>query len=118
MAATGGCWKSVGNAVRVGRLNICSHVNSAASLGLVQEIDRAIANAAFIAAANPAAILSLLNELEDSHKAYALLSKECGKLRSALEEIKVKLITDDPLDIYDTVCDALNAVGAAKGEEK
>jgi hypothetical protein len=74
------------------------------------------ANVDFIAAANPAAILALLDELEDSHKAYALLFNECVKFRSALEEIKVKLITDDPLDMYDTVCDVLTPVGAAKGE--
>jgi hypothetical protein len=38
-------------------------------------------NAAFIAAANPAAILALLDELEDSHKAYELLFKENAELR-------------------------------------
>jgi hypothetical protein len=42
---------------------------------------------AFIAAANPAAILALLDELEDSHKAYALLFKECGELRKDAERL-------------------------------
>jgi hypothetical protein len=38
-------------------------------------------NAAFIAAANPKAILALLDELADHERAYALLFKECGELR-------------------------------------
>jgi hypothetical protein len=84
--------------------------------GFYGDLEEDKANAAFVAAANPAAILALLDELEDSHKAYALLFNECVKFRSALEEIKVKLITDDPLDMYDTVCDVLTPVGAAKGE--
>jgi hypothetical protein len=44
-------------------------------------------NAAFIAAANPAAILALLDELEDSHKAYELLFKENAELRKDAERL-------------------------------
>jgi hypothetical protein len=40
---------------------------------------------AYVAAANPAAILALLDELEDSHKAYELLFKECGEIRKDAE---------------------------------
>jgi hypothetical protein len=42
---------------------------------------KAEADAAFIAAANPAAILGLLDELADHERAYALLFKENAELR-------------------------------------
>jgi hypothetical protein len=45
-------------------------------------------NAAFIAAANPAAILALLDELENSHKAYELLFKENAELRKDAERYR------------------------------
>ena len=77
--------------------------------------------------ATPAAILALLDELEDSHKAYALLFKECAELRknsdrylwlrkttnfvtSKGEKIDVR---NQP-DLWDSSIDA--AILAAKGE--
>ncbi len=45
------------------------------------------ANVDFIAAANPAAILSLLDELEDLHKAYAFLLKENAELRKDADRL-------------------------------
>jgi len=56
-------------------------------------------NAAFIAAANPAAILALLDELEDSHKAYGLLFKENAELRKDAERLDhVELFAREPDD--------------------
>jgi Zn-dependent M28 family amino/carboxypeptidase len=43
---------------------------------------------AFVRAATPAAILALLDELEDSHKAYALLFKENAELRKDAERYR------------------------------
>jgi hypothetical protein len=44
-------------------------------------------NAAFIAAANPKAILALLDEMADHERAYALLFKECAELRKDAERL-------------------------------
>jgi hypothetical protein len=50
---------------------------------------------AFDDACTPAAILALLDEMEDSHKAYELLFKECGRLRNAVDAVEVLIGNSD-----------------------
>ena len=59
-AATPGPWKSQLSSVKKGARNIAPHIHAGESLPIGEDVKRGNANAAYIAAANPAAILELL----------------------------------------------------------
>lgn len=61
-AATPGPWKSQLSSVKKGGRNIASHIHAGESLPIGEDVKRGQANAAYIAAANPAAILDLIAE--------------------------------------------------------
>jgi hypothetical protein len=66
-----------------------------AACGPTQTPEQQEANAAFIAAANPAAILALLDELADHERAYALLFKENAELRKDAEWRPIETAPED-----------------------
>jgi hypothetical protein len=78
LAATPGKWSAGGASVTADETEDCPGLEAKLYGGNGQQKAR---NARFMAAANPAAILALLDELEDSHKAYGLLFKENAELR-------------------------------------
>ncbi len=89
MAATKGPWLKEGNTiyalVHFGWDKGVEHFKNRFWVSVYKDVEypeeERKANVDFIAAANPAAILALLDELEDSHKAYALLFRENAELR-------------------------------------
>ena len=107
------------------------HPLGTVNTGIYFESKDALPVAEYVAAANPAAIIALLDELEDSHKAYELLFRENAELRKDAERYRwlreqsdddfcFAVVKNPHFDVYETpqeldaAIDA--AIDAAKGE--